>query len=91
MRDFSESVYLCGCDRGRDELRRVLDPQEVYGRDFPGETFRVLKEKELKAYGDAAQSDEAARVGEVGCTQRTLNRTSGRKRMAGRTRSTAAR
>jgi hypothetical protein len=37
----------------RDELRYVLDPQEVYGSDFPGETFRVLtKEKELKAYGE---------------------------------------
>ncbi len=50
-----------------------------------GETFRVLTkspsfggmEKEMKAYGDAAQSDEKARVGEVGsiffsgcCTQR---------------------
>ena len=29
-----------------------LNPQEVYGSDFPGETFRVLKEKELKAYGE---------------------------------------
>jgi hypothetical protein len=28
------------------------DPQEVYGSDFPGEMFRVLKEKELKAYGE---------------------------------------
>ena len=36
----------------RDELRYVLDPQEVYGSDFPGETFRVLKEKELKVYGE---------------------------------------
>ncbi len=36
----------------RDELRYVLDPQEVYGSDFPGETFRVLKEKEMKAYGE---------------------------------------
>ena len=26
----------------RDELRYILDPQEVYGSDFPGETFRVL-------------------------------------------------
>ncbi len=43
-----------------------LDPQEVCGSDFPGETFRVLKEKEMKMYGDAAQSGEAARVGEVG-------------------------
>jgi hypothetical protein len=49
-------------------LRYVLDPQEVYGSDFPwgGETFRVLKEKEIKTYGDAAQSDEEIGVGEVG-------------------------
>jgi hypothetical protein len=36
----------------RDELRYILDPKEVYGPDFPGETFRVLKEKEEKPYGD---------------------------------------
>lgn len=36
----------------RDELRYILDPQDVYGEDFPGETFRVLKEKELKQYGE---------------------------------------
>ena len=36
----------------RDELRYILDPQDVYGLDFPGETFRVLKEKEIKAYGE---------------------------------------
>ncbi|ABX04601.1 MAG TPA: hypothetical protein DEF47_02145 [Herpetosiphon sp.] len=36
----------------RDELRYILDPAEVYGPDFPGETFRVLKEKELKQYGE---------------------------------------
>ncbi len=27
----------------RDELRNILDPKDVYGPDFPGETFRVLK------------------------------------------------
>jgi hypothetical protein len=36
----------------RDELRYILDPQDVYGPDFPGETFRVLKEKEIKQYGE---------------------------------------
>ncbi|NWJ46751.1 MAG: N-6 DNA methylase [Chloroflexi bacterium] len=36
----------------RDELRYILDPQDVYGADFPGETFRVLKEKEIKLYGE---------------------------------------
>ena len=29
----------------RDELRYILDPKEVYGEDFPGETFRVLKDR----------------------------------------------
>jgi hypothetical protein len=36
----------------RDELRYILDPADVYGPDFPGETFRVLKEKEIKQYGE---------------------------------------
>lgn len=36
----------------RDELRYILDPQDVYGPDFPGETFRVLKERELRQYGE---------------------------------------
>jgi len=28
-----------------EELRYILDPQDVFDPDFPGETFRVLKEK----------------------------------------------
>jgi hypothetical protein len=36
----------------RDELRYILDPADVYGPDFPSETFRVLKEKEQKVYGE---------------------------------------
>ncbi|MBW2146286.1 MAG: N-6 DNA methylase [Deltaproteobacteria bacterium] len=36
----------------RDELRYILDPQDVYGPSFPGETFRVLKEKEIRKYGE---------------------------------------
>jgi hypothetical protein len=36
----------------RDELRYVLDPKDVYGPDFPSETFRVLKEKEEKRFGE---------------------------------------
>jgi hypothetical protein len=36
----------------RDELRYILDPKDVYGPDFPGETFRVLKEREEKLYGE---------------------------------------
>ena len=33
-------------------LRYILDPKGIYGPDFPGETFRVLKEKEEKQYGE---------------------------------------
>ncbi|MBF0309978.1 MAG: hypothetical protein HQL56_10665 [Magnetococcales bacterium] len=36
----------------RDELRYILDPSEVMGPDYPSETFRVLKDKEMKAFGE---------------------------------------
>lgn len=36
----------------RDELRYILDTKEVHGEDFPSETFRVLKEKEIKQFGE---------------------------------------
>src|SRR5690606_37961121 len=35
-----------------DELRYVLDPAEVEGPDYPSETFRVLKNNELRLYGE---------------------------------------
>ena len=35
-----------------DELPYILDPKEVHGEDFLGETFRVLKDKEIKLYGE---------------------------------------
>ncbi len=36
----------------RDELQYILDPADAMGEDYPSETFRVLKEKELAAYGE---------------------------------------
>ncbi len=36
----------------RNELRYILDPAEIFGPDFPGETFRVLKEKEITKFGE---------------------------------------
>jgi hypothetical protein len=36
----------------RDELRYILDPADVHGPDFPGETFPVLKEKEQAKFGE---------------------------------------
>lgn len=35
----------------RDELRYILDPKDVMGADYPSETFRVLKEGELRTFG----------------------------------------
>ena len=35
-----------------EKLRYILDPQDVFGPDFPGETFRVLKEKEIRQFGE---------------------------------------
>jgi len=35
-----------------EELRYILDPQDIFGYDFPGEIFRVLKEKEIKQFGE---------------------------------------
>ena len=43
---FWSDDYIC------DALRYILDPQDVHGEDFPGETFRVLKDKEVKAFGE---------------------------------------
>ena len=36
----------------RDELRYILDPSDIYGPDFPSETFRVLKNNEMKQFGE---------------------------------------
>ncbi len=36
----------------RDELRYILDPAEIMGADYPSETFRVLKNRELREYGE---------------------------------------
>jgi len=47
-----DAYYALLYGLNRDELRYILDPQDVYGPDFPGETFRVLKEKELRKYGE---------------------------------------
>lgn len=36
----------------RDQLRYVLDPADVYGADYPSETFRVLKNNDIAKYGE---------------------------------------
>ena len=36
----------------RDELRYILDPADVMGADYPSETFRVLKNSEIRDFGE---------------------------------------
>ena len=36
----------------RDELRYILDPIDVMGPDYPSETFRVLKNNEIRELGE---------------------------------------
>jgi hypothetical protein len=36
----------------KDDLRYILDPEDVHGPGFPSETFRVLKDKEIARYGE---------------------------------------
>lgn len=36
----------------REELCYILEPQSVKGLHFPSETFRVLRDKEMKTYGE---------------------------------------
>jgi hypothetical protein len=46
------SSYIDSFIQIRDELRYILDQKDVHGEDFPGETFRVLREKEIHLYGE---------------------------------------
>jgi len=36
----------------RDELRYILDPSDLMGPDYPSETFRVLKNNEVRQFGE---------------------------------------
>lgn len=36
----------------RTELQYILEPQSVMGKDYPSETFRVLKDNEIAKYGE---------------------------------------
>jgi hypothetical protein len=47
-----DAFYARAYGLARDELRYILDPAEVKGPDYPSETFRVLKEKEIRQHGE---------------------------------------
>lgn len=52
LRDELDAYYAKLYGLTRDELRYILDPAGVYGEDYPSETFRVLKEKEIRQYDE---------------------------------------
>ncbi|WP_394199556.1 hypothetical protein [Litoreibacter albidus] len=49
---YGSSCFARAYGLTRDELRYILDPADVKGPDYPSETFRVLKEKEIRTHGE---------------------------------------
>ena len=47
-----DAFYARAYGLDRDELRYILDPADVKAPDYPSETFRVLKEKEIRHHGE---------------------------------------
>jgi hypothetical protein len=47
-----DAFYARAYGLTRDELRYILDPTDMRGADYPSETFRVLKNNEIRKYGD---------------------------------------
>lgn len=47
-----DAFYARAYGLNRDELRYILDPTDVKGPEYPSETFRVLKEKEIRQHGE---------------------------------------
>jgi hypothetical protein len=47
-----DAFYARAYGLTRDELRYILDPTDVMGPDYPSETFRVLKENEIRRHGE---------------------------------------
>jgi hypothetical protein len=47
-----DAYYVRLYGLNRDELRYILNPADVLGDDYPSETFRVLKNNELKEFSE---------------------------------------
>ncbi|WP_316201280.1 MULTISPECIES: Eco57I restriction-modification methylase domain-containing protein [unclassified Bradyrhizobium] len=52
LRTDLDAFYARAYGLTREELRYILDPADVRGADYPSETFRVLKEKEIRQFGE---------------------------------------
>ena len=47
-----DAFYARAYGLTRDELRYILDPADALGPDYPSETFRVLKQNEIRRYSE---------------------------------------
>ncbi len=47
-----DAWYAKAYGLSRDELRYILDPADIMGDDYPSETFRVLKNNEMREFGE---------------------------------------
>ncbi len=47
-----DAFYARAYGLTHEELRYILDPSDVMGPGYPSETFRVLKENEIRRYGE---------------------------------------
>ena len=52
MRADLDAFYARAYRLTRDELCYILDPIDIKGSDYPSETFRVLKAKEIRQFGE---------------------------------------
>lgn len=47
-----DALYARLYGLSRNELMYILDPESVMGKDYPSQTFPVLKNKEIRDYGE---------------------------------------
>ena len=47
-----DAWYAKLCGLNEQEFTYILGPSTVYGPDYPSESFRVLKEKEIAEFGE---------------------------------------
>ena len=52
MRAELDAIYARLYGLTRDDLRYILDPSDIMGDDYPSETFRGLKAKEIRHLGE---------------------------------------
>lgn len=52
LRSELDAIYARLYGLTRDDLRYILDPSDIMGDDYPSETFRGLKNKEIRNFGE---------------------------------------